>query len=177
MDDAELLQSIMTTILQLHRVPEQELGRIWGDAIQVQERSDDSALWAATDQLLNAIDAEFVSLYQRGHKERLENSPLGLVGYLGEPNARQPAARRQSLLSGLYRRTIPPVFPQEDLFAWGEPATDQRLRHLADTICGLIRLPERRGTVSSPEMVSDWREDLAYLHHRHHRGNFPWPAS
>ncbi len=101
MDDAELLQSIVTVILQLPRTPQHELCRIWGDAIQVQD-TEDSALWAATDRRLNAIDAEFVSLHQRGHKERLENSPLGLVGYLGEPNMRQPLIRRQSLLSGLY---------------------------------------------------------------------------
>lgn len=175
MDDEKLLHSIPAIMARLPKMSRQELVNIWGHGVDIQAQTKHADLRAAIERLLDAIDAEFAK--PRSGGDFLEIGPLGFLGYHVGHRAAIPAHRRQARLSAIFRRPIPAVFPPSYRAGWGEPATAKRLQRMATTIAGFIRDPRWRKNETMEDAIAEWTEDLSYLHHRHYRGEFPWPGA
>ena len=176
MDDAALLRSIPAIKASLGGMTREQLVRVWQNTVEAQGRTQDAAFWSATEQLLDAVDAAFAAPERRGQKDFLDEGPLGLLGYHVGRRAGLSAAQRQALLSAIYRRPIPQLFPPHYLAEWGDPQTPQRLQRMIRAIDGFMRDPKRRNDPRLDDAMAEWQEDLDYLRREYHSGTFSWPA-
>lgn len=85
---------------------------------------------------------------------------------------------RQKMLSEIFTRTLPPVFPKPYMDQWGVNGSARRLHKIADCLAAFARNASRLSG-NYDEAISDWKEDLEYLHDAHYAGRygFGWPKS
>lgn len=108
--------------------------------------------------------------------------PDGMLKYMGyhvgQTNGKSTSARH-AILSQVFQRALPPVFPDEYLDEWGDPETAGRLRKMAETIAALVRNAKRRSNASMIGAIRDWEDDLDFLHEKYYIGkfNFAWPGT
>ncbi len=101
---------------------------------------------------------------------------LQFMGYRVGHDGETPIMR-QAILAQVFTDHIPPVFSRIYLEEWGDPATVQRLKKLADTIAALTRNAKRRRTQGMIEAIRDWEADLEFLYYEYYVGKFTfsWP--
>jgi hypothetical protein len=85
---------------------------------------------------------------------------------------------RQRMLSEIFTRSLPPVFPKPYMDQWGANGSARRLHKIADCLAAFARNAARLPG-NYDEAISDWKEDLEYLHDAHYAGRygFGWPKS
>ena len=105
----------------------------------------------------------------------VDHGMLKEMGYTVGRNGLSSAVRQQ-MLTEIFRRSLPPVFPKPYMDQWGANGSARRLHKIADSLAAFARNASRmRGNYD--EAISDWKEDLEYLHERHYAGQFGfgWP--
>ncbi len=85
---------------------------------------------------------------------------------------------RQRMLSEIFARSLPPVFPKPYMDQWGANGSARRLHKIADCLAAFARNSARLPG-NYDEAISDWQEDLEFLHDTHYAGRygFGWPKS
>jgi hypothetical protein len=83
---------------------------------------------------------------------------------------------RQKMLSEIFLRTLPPVFPKPYMDQWAQNGSARRLHKIADCLAAFARNASRLPG-NYDEAISDWQEDLQYLYENHYVGKFGfgWP--
>lgn len=83
---------------------------------------------------------------------------------------------RQRMLSEIFTRALPPVFPKPYMDQWGANGSARRLHKIADCLAAFARNAARLPG-NYDEAISDWQEDLEFLHETHYAGRFGfgWP--
>jgi hypothetical protein len=83
---------------------------------------------------------------------------------------------RQAMLTQVFTRSLPPIFPKPYMQQWGDNGSARRLHKIADCLAAFARNAARLPG-NYDEAISDWKEDLEYLHDTHYVGQFGfgWP--
>jgi hypothetical protein len=87
--------------------------------------------------------------------------------------------RRHEILRHCYLRgRVPSSFPDSYIRNWGQPASSDRLRKIADSIASFCRNHKRLPNPSL-DAVEEWEQDLAWLHESFYKGRyqFSWPET
>ena len=101
---------------------------------------------------------------------------LALCGYrVGRARGVDEDVRRE-ILEKVFIEDLPTSGDSYAL-SWGGKGSAQRLRKLAYTIAACARNGKRRVRQDLGTAVSQWEDDLAWLHDRHYAGRFTfdWP--
>lgn len=106
----------------------------------------------------------------------VEHGMLKEMGYTVGRNG-LPSNVRQKMLSEVFLRSLPPAFPKPYMEQWGANGSARRLHKIADSLAAFARNASRMDG-NYDEAISDWQEDLQYLHDRHYVGTFGfgWPV-
>jgi hypothetical protein len=105
----------------------------------------------------------------------VEDGMLKEMGYrVGRNGPSAPV--RQKMLSEIFMRTLPPVFPKPYMDQWGANGSARRLHKIAGCLAAFARNAARLPG-NYDEAISDWKEDLEFLHDAHYSGRFDfgWP--
>jgi hypothetical protein len=173
-DEATMLNTIERITPLLGGMDRDKLVLIRQHTVDAQSRSKDTLFLNVSETFLNDIDSEFASPRLKGNY--LEEGLLGFFGYHVGRRAKLSSKARQTILSAIYRRPAPPVFPRNYRDEWGDPGTPKRLERMVRTIMGFIREPKWRNDPHMEDAIAEWKEDLVYLRQAHFRGDFSWPT-
>ncbi len=102
---------------------------------------------------------------------------LRLLGYhVGETHRVHPSLR-ESILEYIFEYHLPPVDDVAYFREWGEPNSSSRLKKLANTLAALTRNAKRKDPVSFHRAISEWEQDLLFLHEHYYLNMFyfGWP--
>lgn len=105
----------------------------------------------------------------------VEHGMLKEMGYtVGRNGLSSPV--RQKMLTEIFRRSLPPIFPKPYMDQWGANGSARRLHKIADSLAAFARNAGRMSG-NYDEAISDWKADLEYLYERHYAGQFgfSWP--
>lgn len=106
-----------------------------------------------------------------------EQGMLKYLGYqVGMTEGRSRAARRH-ILDAAFSSGLPPVNDADYVRSWGHAGTAARLRRLAEEIARFLRNAKSKRSANMGVAISDWEEDMRYLHQRYYKGRFyfAWP--
>lgn len=105
----------------------------------------------------------------------VEHGMLKEMGYRVGRNGLSSAVR-QKMLGEIFMRSLPPVFPKPYMDQWGANGSARRLNKIADSLAAFARNAARLPG-DYDEAISDWKEDLDYLHDNFYAGRFGfgWP--
>lgn len=112
---------------------------------------------------------------EKGHDDRIEESPLKAMGYTVGKIRGLPVTSRKKILERAYSGNLPFVHSDEYMLDWGEPRTRRRLWRIAHHLAWLAnswkRLPNHRVA------VSDWKNDIDMLEKQFFKPwmRFAWP--
>ncbi|MBY5363689.1 hypothetical protein HFO97_27855 [Rhizobium leguminosarum] len=86
---------------------------------------------------------------------------------------------RQSILSRVFEKSLPPSFEKSYMDEWGSNGSAARLRKIAESVASFARNAKRRNEESLAEAIRHWEQDLKFLHDRYYVGkfNFGWPST
>lgn len=104
---------------------------------------------------------------------------LDAFGYhVGKTRGLPPKGRTQ-LLRFIFEERLPLVFDRTYTAAWGEARSTRRLQKLAETLAAMTRNAKRNTARDYTKAISDWEEDLQFLHDTYYVGHFHfgWPKA
>ncbi|NTF17119.1 hypothetical protein G6L37_01575 [Agrobacterium rubi] len=179
-----------------------EILNIWDNAVKTTSDPSKASMHEQAEFILRAVSAEWAERSSRSeiaesfrwpdansrgrpgteegkgrHFEAMvENGMLSEVGYSVGRNSSLSSAVRQRILTEIFVRSLPPVFPAPYMQQWGENGSARRLHKIADCLAAFARNAARLPG-NYDEAIADWKEDLEYLHDRHYAGRFGfgWP--
>jgi hypothetical protein len=192
----------MTKILaQIPKMKIRETVTLWHNAIRILEDPRQKSQHSPARIVLDAIGAE----WEKRRKAPLDKDDkfdwpstdadpgsrfpdtddwiregvLQYMGYrVGDTDGERQAIR-QRILSEIFNRSIPPVFPRQYLDQWEQPSSVGRLKNLAETIAALARNAKRRRDDSMRSAIRDWERDLEFLYYEYYveKFHFAWPST
>lgn len=125
--------------------------------------------------ILEELDEPRYVLDPRGSYDRVEESPLCLMGYRVGETRGLPYQKRRNILQKTYSDTIPWVGDDDYMEEWGQPSRTKRLWRMAHHIAREIN--KRKKIPNMKRAVGDWKEDLDWLKETYYKNgmHFKWP--
>lgn len=116
-----------------------------------------------------------------GHVDAHGWQPLGMIGFLGYHVGTTHGltdGNRRAILDAAFSAVLPPLNGPTYMRDWGEPASSNRLRKLAESLAAFTRNAKRRRFQPMEAAIADWEHDLRYLKIAYYDGRFGfgWPA-
>ena len=107
----------------------------------------------------------------------VEESPLRVMGYTVGQQGEQEETRHE-ILRRAFSEHLPIVGSSGYMQQWGEPASAQRLKKIADNLSTYCRNARNRANPPQ-EAISDWESDLEWLRVEYYHGHmqFHWPST
>ena len=109
----------------------------------------------------------------------IEEGVLRYMGYRVGTTDGLSRSVRECILIEVFCGAVPPVFPHNYLYEWGDPRTSQRLKKLAETIASLTRNAKRRRDSKMSAAIQHWEQDLEFLYYELYveKFHFGWPST
>ena len=113
---------------------------------------------------------------RRGATEKVEQSPLAVMGYSVGANGLGPTERRL-VLRRAFAEPLPFVVSERYMEKWGRVETGRRLQRIATHLTRLIEAGQRRPSLDGA--LADWASDLRWLYDELYRSemDFVWPRA
>lgn len=106
---------------------------------------------------------------------------LSFFGYRVGHTQGKSQSVRQAILVEVFEGVIPPVFSRFYLSEWQSSKSAGRLRKMAETLASLTRNAKRKKNSDMSLSISQWEEDLSFLHRKFYipmfRAKFTFPDS
>jgi hypothetical protein len=103
---------------------------------------------------------------------------LSYLGYRVGTEARSDS-ERQAILNRVFEGRLPWLNDRAYMMSWGEPASPQRLKKMADSLASFCKNAKNEGKNWKRTAIRHWETDLGYLYGRYYRGKFgfAWPTT
>jgi hypothetical protein len=141
----------------------------WGKRARRASKPEDYFTWPSTNPK------------GEGGGDGISRNAQGLLKYMGYQvgmSNGESSPTRRNILDAVFAGELPPVIGPDYMRRWAKPGTPERLHRLANELATFARNAKSKGSANLEVAISDWEEDLDYLHDAYYvrKFHFGWPS-